>query len=406
MSRTKSKLPIISFKYRAYPEPDVAERLDTALDACRWIYNQLLEEMAAAKKAGTPMRASETQARIVTLKQENPWLNDAVYSKAAQMVNNTIWANITALSEARKRGRKTGKLRFKGAFRYRTLNYNQSGFKIDREAGIVTLSKIGDVPFDQYRPFFGTVKGVLITRAADGWYVILQAQQDPTTTRRRTGDRCVGIDVGLASFAVDTDGTVIENPSFYESALPRIRLTSRSVSRKVYGSKNWQKAKNRLNVVHDHIRNQRNDYLHKLSRWYVENYGSICVEDLDTKKLKEKGRNTTRHRRIADASWGRFFFYLSYKAASAGTRFIQVDSRYTTQICASCGSIVKKPLSERTHRCPYCGFVADRDYNAAINILRSGMEQPFEPVEPVPLRHITVTQVLSMTQEAPPFTAG
>lgn len=398
-------MPIISYKYRAYPDGEVTARLDHALDACRWIYNQILEEMAAAKKAGTPMDRSATAARIVTLKQENPWLNDAVYSKAAQMVSDMIWASIKGLAEAKKRGRKIGYLRFKSQFRYRTLNYNQSGFKIDHEAGIVTLSKIGDVPFDQYRPFCGTVKGVLVTRAADGWYVTIQAQQDPSAISHRTGDRCVGIDVGLASFAVDTDGTVIENPRFYERALPRIRLASRSVSRKVYGSKNWQKAKKRLNVVHTRITNRRNDFLHKLSRRYVENYDTICVEDLDVKKLKEKGKNTTRHRRIHDASWSRFFFYLSYKAASAGARLIKVDSRYTTQVCASCGSIVKKPLSERTHRCPYCGFVADRDYNAAVNILRSGMEQPFEPVEPVPLHRVTAMQVLSMTQEAPPFTA-
>ena len=122
MSRTKSKLPIISFKYRAYPDADVAARLDHALDACRWIYNRLVEEMATARKAGTPMNHSATSARIVTLKKEHPWLNDAVYSKAAQMVSDTLWASITALSEAKKRGRRIGKLRFKSQFRYRTLN--------------------------------------------------------------------------------------------------------------------------------------------------------------------------------------------------------------------------------------------------------------------------------------------
>lgn len=406
MNRKKSKLPIISYKYRAYPDTDVEARLDTALDACRWIYNQLLEEMAAAKKNGMPLKASETQARIVTLKREHTWLDDTVYSKTAQMVNNTIWSNIKGLAEAKKRGRRTGKLRFKGRFRYRTLNYNQSGFKIDANASTVTLSKIGTLRFDQYRPFKGTVKGVLITRSSDGWYVILQSQQDPPTTERRAGDRCVGIDVGLAAFAVDSDAAAIDNPTFYNDALPRIRINQRSVSRKVYGSKNWQKARRKLSKTHARVANQRNDYLHKLSRGYVETYDTICVEDLNIRHLLEKDNHTTRHRMISDVSWGRFFFYLSYKAASAGTRLVKVDPRYTSQICSSCGSIVKKPLSERTHRCPYCGFEADRDYNAAINILRSGMDQPFEPVEPVPLHRVTVMQVLSMKQEAPPFTAG
>jgi len=101
-----------------------------------------------------------------------------------------------------------------------------------------------------------------------------------------------------------------------------------------------------------------------------------------------------------------YYSYLSYKAESAGTNFIQIDPRNTTQMCSNCGSIVKKDLSVRVHNCPYCGFVADRDYNAAVNIHRVGMEQPFEPVEPGPLHHISVVQVLSMKQEAPPFRAG
>ena len=100
------------------------------------------------------------------------------------------------------------------------------------------------------------------------------------------------------------------------------------------------------------------------------------------------------------------YSYLSYKAESAGTELVKVDPRDTTQMCSNCGSIVKKTLSERVHECPYCGFVADRDYNAAVNIHRVGMEQPFEPVETMPLHHISVVQVLSMKQEAPPFRAG
>jgi len=100
------------------------------------------------------------------------------------------------------------------------------------------------------------------------------------------------------------------------------------------------------------------------------------------------------------------YSYLSYKAESAGTELVKVDPRDTTQMCSNCGSIVKKTLSERVHECPYCGFVADRDYNAAVNIHRVGMEQPFEPVEPRPLHHISVVQVLAMKQEAPPERRG
>ena len=394
---------IISYKYRAYPDDVVELRLNDALDTCRWLYNNLLEECNTSRKNGITPTMQGSQARIVTLKQENSRLND-VYSKTLQMVNYTLWSNIRALSQTKKRGRKIGKLRFKGAFRYRTLNYNQSGFKIDREHNTITFSKIGTIPFDMHRPYSGTVKGVLITRSDDKWYVIIQTEHEVSASKH--DGRSVGIDVGLKSFVVDSDGVVIENPRFYDQSLKKIRKLQRNVSRKQRFSQNWKKAKRKLANVYEHVTNQKNDFLHKLSRYYVDMYATICVEDLDIKSLKENGNSTGLHRSIHDASWGRFSSYLTYKAESAGTNVITVDPRNTTQMCSNCGSIVKKTISVRIHDCPQCGFVADRDYNAAVNIHRVGMEQPFKPVEILPLHHISVMQVVSMKQEAPPFRAG
>ncbi len=393
---------IVSYKYRAYPDATTETRLNGALDTCRWLYNKLLEECNTAREHGFTPTMRGMQARIVTLKEENPFLKD-VYSKVLQMVNYTLWSNIRALSQTKKRGRTIGKLRFKSASRYRTLNYNQSGFKIDRGQSTITFSKIGALPFTMHRPYSGEVKGILITRSGDRWYVIIQAERGPSESKRE--GRSVGIDVGLNSFAVDSDGAVVENPRFYEHSLGKIKKLQQSIARKKRFSQNWKKAKNRLEKVYDHVTNQKKDFLHKLSRQYVDTYATICVEDLNIKYLKEKGKSRGLRRSIHDASWGRFYSYLAYKAESAGTNLVKVDPRNTSQMCSNCGSIVKKTLSERVHECPYCGFVADRDYNAAVNIHRVGMEQPFEPVETVPLHHISVMQVLSMKQEATPFRA-
>ena len=136
---------------------------------------------------------------------------------------------------------------------------------------------------------------------------------------------------------------------------------------------------------------------------YVNNFDIICVEDLDVKGLKEKGHNNGMHRSIHDASWSKFIFMLSYKAQSAGRKLIKVDPRNTTQRCSACGSIVKKDLSVRVHECHHCEFSCDRDYNASRNILITGMEQPVAPIEPKPLHHISVMQVLAMKWEAAPF---
>jgi len=192
------------------------------------------------------------------------------------MVNYTLWSNIAALSQTKKRGRKIGKLRFKSASRYRTLNYNQAGFKINREHSRITFSKIGTLPFTMHRPYSGKVKGILITRSGDRWYVIIQAEQTVPTSKRE--GRSVGIDVGLDSFAVDSDGTVIENPRFYEHSLDRIRKLHQSLARKQRFSKNWKKTKRKLGKAYEHITNQKNDFLHKLSRQYVDTYATICVE--------------------------------------------------------------------------------------------------------------------------------
>ncbi len=393
---------IVSYKYRAYPNPVAETQLNVALDTCRWLYNKLLEECNEAWACGTPLKKVETQARIVTLKDENPALKE-VYSKVLQMVNYTLWSNIAALSQTKQRGRKVGKLRFKSASRYRTLHYNQSGFRIDREHSTITFSKIGAVRVRMHRPYVGKVKGILITRSGDRWYATILAEQEVPDTKKC--GRSVGIDVGLNSYCVDSDGRAVENPRFYEHALVKIKKLQQSVSGKKRFSNNWKKAKDRLDKAYEHVFNQRNNFLHKLSRQYVDTYATICVENLDVKGLKEKGNNTGMHRSIHSVAWGRFYSYLSYKAESAGTKLIKVNPRNTTQMCSNCGQIVKKTLSDRVHECPNCGFVANRDYNAAINICRIGMEQPFMPVEIMPLHHVSAMQVLSMKQEATPFRA-
>lgn len=330
---------LLSYKYRAYPDATTETRLNSVLDTCRWLYNTLLEECTTAREHGITPTMRGTQARIVTLKDENPALKE-VYSKVLQMVNYTLWSNIAALSQTKKRGRKIGKLRFKSACRYRTLNYNQSGFKIDREHRTITFSKIGAIPFMMHRPYTGKVKGVLITRHGDRWYVIVQAEQEVPEPKRE--GRSVGIDLGLTSFAVDSDGATVENPRFYDYSLKKIKKIQQSIARKKRFSKNWTKAKSKLEKAYDHITNQKRDFLHKLSRRYVDTYATICVEDLDIKGLKEKGNSPGLHRSIHDASWGRFYSYLAYKAESAGTKLVKVDPRNTSQICSNCGSIVKK----------------------------------------------------------------
>ena len=391
-------MPTLSNKYRMYPDKDAEVKLAEALETCRWLYNRLLEEIRKANESGTPLRMYDCHNMIPLLRKENQSLG-SVYSKVLQMVSQTLWANIRGLAQLKKNGRRVGHIRFKGAGWYKTLNYNQSGFSLN--GNILHLSKIGDIKVKMHRPLQGKVKGVVIKREDEKWYAIVQ--MDVNVRVLPGNDRIVGIDVGLKSFAVDTDGREFENPRYLGKSLDRIKTAQRNMSRKKIGSKNREKARVRLAKLYMKINDQRSDFLHKLSRFYVNTYATICVEDLDVEGLKEKDHYRGLHRSIHDAAWARFVAMLDYKAESAGRKLVKVDARGTTQRCSRCGKIVSKTLADRVHDCPYCGLLVDRDQNSAYNILIGGMGHPREPVEPKPLLRLTAEQALTMNQEATAF---
>ncbi len=213
-----------------------------------------------------------------------------------------------------------------------------------------------------------------------------------------TGRR-VGIDLGLVSYVVDSDGRKFENPRYMRRSEDKIKKAQKNLSRKQKGSKNREKARMKLARAHEKIENQRRDHAHKLSRYYADNYDVIVVEDLDVKELKEKGFAGLR-KSIHDAGWARFLQYLSYKAEGAGRKIVRVEPRGTTQHCSRCGAKVPKTLKDRVHWCPFCGYMADRDYNSARNILIAGVGHAEEPEEPWPLLPLSVEQALAMKQEA------
>ncbi len=374
---------MISYKYPIFPDKATQQKLAEALDACRWLYNKLLQEINEARDQGIKLAKYETQNMIPSLKLENPKLN-LVYSKALQMVNYTLHSNIASLAALKRNRYEVGPLRFKGYGWYKTLNYNQSGFKMDQDHSRLHLSKIGDIRIKLYRKIEGCIKAIIIKRDGRQWFAIVQADATTSSVAASMESRhqepeplpetgkSVGLDVGLMSFVVDSEGNSVENPKYAEKSANKLAKAQRRLARAEKGSNNRKKIKEQIEKIHVKVNHQRDDFLHKLSRSYVNNYDNICVEDLDVKSLIEKGHNKAKHRHIHDASWSKFIFMLSYKAESAGRRLIKVDPRNTTQRCSNCGSIVPKDEPVRVHECPYCGFSCDRDYNASRNILVAG----------------------------------
>ncbi|MCF8022201.1 MAG: transposase, partial [Clostridiales bacterium] len=170
----------------------------------------------------------------------------------------------------------------------------------------------------------------------------------------------------VKEFAVLSNGDKILNPKHLQKAERRLKTLQKSLSRKQKGSRNRAKARVKLARQHEKVRNQRKNFHHKVSSQLVWQYGTIVVEDLYIKNLV---KNHNLAKCISDVGWGEFISMLSYKAESAGRVLEKVPPHGTTQECSRCGNTVAKDLSVRTHKCPHCGLVMDRDHNAAINIL-------------------------------------
>jgi len=369
---------MLSYKFRIYPSKTVQAKLQEHLELCRRLYNRLLEELNTAKSAGRKLGQKETQRLIVELKKQKPEIGN-VYSKVLQMVNCQLWGNIRALASMKKNGRKIGKLRFKGAW-FKTLNYNQSGFKLDGKK--LRLSKIGEVNVKLHRALMGEIKGVIIKRELSGkWHAIFQCEN--TANPLPEVNKSIGMDVGLKHFLSDSDGRQVENPMFYEKTLFKIREAQRELSRKKKGSKNREKQKVKLKCLYEKLVGQRNDFLHKLSRFYVNNYDVIAVEDLNITNMV---RDSNLAGKILDASWGKFLQMLSYKAENAGRTIVKVNPRGTSK--------------------EYKHGELDRDYNASLNILERGLSALGRRFEPVEMRPLLAVPASIIVEAGSPCSSG
>jgi putative transposase len=258
--------------------------------------------------------------------------------------------------------------RFKKSLK--SIRFPDNGFKL-LDAKHIELRRIGKMPIILHRLPKGEVRELIILRKPGGkWFIIftLKANDEPTSNH----GPAVGIDIGLNSYLTLSDGTQIDNPEFFRKSEKKIKKLQKEVSRKEKGSNNRYKAKRKLAIASEKVKNQRNDFLHKLTSDLVSNYGLFVVESLTISNMI---KNHKLAKSISDASWSRFIDLLRYKAESAGTEVLTVpEFEPTTKRCSQCGNVRDISLSERMYSCPACGLFIDRDKNAAINILNCRAE--------------------------------
>ncbi len=209
------------------------------------------------------------------------------------------------------------------------------------------------------------IKRVRIVRRADGYYVQFCLDVERVEKRIPT-QKNIGLDVGLTHFYTDSDGKTLENPRHLRKSEKALKRLSRRLWRTQKGSKNRAKSRNRLSQKHLKVSRQRKDFAIKLARCVVQSNDLVAYEDLQVRNMVKNRRLT---KSISDAAWSAFRQWLEYFGKVFGVATVAVPPHYTSQNCSNCGKVTKKSLSQRTHRCHHCGFVLDRDWNAALNIL-------------------------------------
>jgi putative transposase len=366
-----------TYKYRLYPNKTQEELLKNTLIVCKNLYNICLEEkIKSYKEDGKNLSAFELNKKIKYFDIENKT------SVNAQVLQNVVARLDNAFTHFFRRckkggGEKAGFPRFKSLERYDSFCYPQSGFKILDDHRHLKLSKIGSVKIKLHRNFDGKIKNVLVKRDSLGrWYACLVVDESRENISPKEIKSSIGLDLGCIDFVTTSDGNKTPHPKYYkksEKELKKIQNKYSSLKMLPKEDKKKIKAKKKLSKLHTKIKNQRDDFLHKLSREFVNEFDLICVEDLSIKKMVS-GDNNYRNlnKSILDGGWRQFLDYLSYKAEEAGKTVIKVNPAYTSQICSACGNMVNKDLSQRTHRCDKCGLVIDRDINASRNILSLG----------------------------------
>ena len=353
----------LTFKYRLNPTKAQAEFLSCELREACSLYNAAKQERDDAWKTCHKSISYYDQANQLKAMRADGCLTLSNFS-CCQDVLRRVDKTYKAFFARVKRGDTPGFPRYRSSRRYDSITFPSYGDGCRLlDNGNLRVQGAGHIKVNLHRPLEGEVRTVTIKREAGRWFVCFSVEREGIPLPASSAE--VGIDVGLTSFAVLSNGREIENPRYYRNAEARLRRCQRKVARRKKGSARRRKAVRLLQRANVHVRNQRADFAHKESRKIVDEFGVIAVENLNVKGLA----GGMLAKSVNDAAWSMFFMFLLYKAANAGRQVVQVDPCGTSQTCV-CGARVAKTLADRWHYCPACGLSAGRDHVSSLVILQ------------------------------------
>lgn len=351
-----------SYKFRLYPTKEQEAKFLSCSGCRRFVWNwALAKQNEHYKEKGKHFSKFDLNVLLTQLKKEHAFLCDVpliVLRSALVSLDNAFKKFFAKQARyPRFKSRKVDPVRF--------------GFQDNRvrlETGRVVLPKIGAV---KARGRF--VGGEVITASvkqdmAGRWFASCQVKTNVEPLPASAAS--VGIDLGLTTFAVLSNGEKVENPRFAKKATRQLARAQRTLSRRQKGSARRQKAKIRVAGIHQKVKSKREGFLHQLTTDLVRRFGTICIEDLNVKGLSRTKLAKSMH----DAAHGELIRQLTYKALWYGRELVKVGRFYpSTKTCSNCGFVKTLTLKDRVWKCDLCSAVHDRDFNASVNILNEGL---------------------------------
>lgn len=371
-----------AYRYQLIPSGEQQRQMGRFAGSCRFVFNKALAVQKQFHEKGEKKLGYAGLCKLLTNWRngtDTPWLKEAPTHPLQQALKDLerAYTNFFAKRADVPRFKKKGQ---GDSFRYPDCKQ----IKLDQANSRIFLPKLGWMRYRNSREVLGSVKNATVSRRNGKWFVSIQTEREVEIPTAK-GD-AIGIDMGIVGFATFSDGSGVGSLNLFRRHETALRRAQQAMSRKTKFSSNWKKATAKVQRIHAHVANARNDFLHKLSTQISKNHAIVCVEELQVGNMSRsaagtreaRGRNVRAksglNKSILDQGWFEFRRQLDYKLAWNGGWLMAVPPQNTSRTCPACSHVsTENRQTQAEFRCVECGFEENADVVGAVNVLRAGL---------------------------------